>query len=276
MSWGYGSRRNAVLSKDFSAIVTAMADDDDRTSELLDRFLTGLGPAVPLVALWAHGSLVMGDYQPGRSDLDMIAVVGAELSDGQKDEVTRLHQRLIEEFPQATKLHCSYLVRSRLADTTLPHVTFAHSHLFERPVTPVARRELLTGDRALYGPSPAELLPPVGDEELKAFVRADLAGVWRPATRLRLSWIWLRDVWVDLGPVTLARAAVTLRDGRLITKGEALDVLAELGAPQEVIADIRARRYGPERPVSWVWRLRRAWLARTFVRAGIDRTLAGA
>jgi hypothetical protein len=26
--------------------------------------------------------------------------------------------------------------------------------------------------------------------------------------------------------VTLARAAVTLRDGRLITKGEALDVLA--------------------------------------------------
>lgn len=276
MSWGYGSSRNAVLSKDFNAIVTAMADDDDRTSELLDRFLTGLGPAVPLVALWAHGSLVMGDYQPGRSDLDMIAVVDAELNRSQKDEVTRLHRRLIEEFPQAKSLHCSYLVRSRLADTALRHVTFAHRQLFERPVTPVARRELLTGDRALYGPSPAELLPPVGDEELKAFVRADLAAYWRPATDRRKSTNWLRDVWVDLGPVTLARAAVTLRDGRLITKGEALEVLAELGAPEQMIADIRARRYGPERPVSWGWRLRRARLARRFVRAGIDRTLAGA
>ena len=81
-------------------------------------------------------------------------------------------------------------------------------------------------------------------------------------------------MWVDLGPLTVARATVTLRDGRLITKGEALDVLAGLGAPAGVIADIRARRYGPERPVSWWWRLRRAWLARGFVRAGIDRALA--
>jgi len=66
-----------------------------------------------------------------------------------------------------------------------------------------------------------------------------------------------------------------LREGRLITKREALDVLAGLGAPADVVADIRARRYGPapDAPPSAEWLAQRGELARTFVRAAIDRTL---
>jgi hypothetical protein len=47
----------------------------------------------------------------------------------------------------------------------------------------------------------------------------------------------------------LARARVTLQDGRLITKREALEVLAGLGAPAAVLRDIYQRRYetGPQR-----------------------------
>jgi hypothetical protein len=56
--------------------------------------------------------------------------------------------------------------------------------------------------------------------------------------------LWDQDVWVDLGLLTFARATATLRDGRLISKREALDLLPALGAPAEVVEDIRRRRYG--------------------------------
>ncbi|HEY3479028.1 MAG TPA: nucleotidyltransferase, partial [Streptomyces sp.] len=148
--------------------------------------------------------------------------------------------------------------------------------LFSRTVSEVSRRELTLGGRRLYGPPPAELLPPVTDEQLADFIRTELRTFWYPATDHRLD--WLRDIWVDLGLVTVARATVTLREGRLITKGEALDLLAaEPGAPQSVVHDIRRRRYGhsgggPHR-FDPRWRVERARLARTFVRHGIERAL---
>jgi hypothetical protein len=149
------------------------------------------------------------------------------------------------------------------------HVTWAHQELYERPVTPVTRRELHSGALELYGEPPAGLLPPVSDEELSGFIRADLRDFWLVKTRGRKR--WLQDVWVDLGMITVARATVTLRDGRLITKRAALDVLAELGAPMNVVEDIRARRYGLPRP--FLSRFRRGTLARVFIRAAIKRAL---
>ncbi|MFF2407155.1 hypothetical protein [Streptomyces sp. NPDC058092] len=47
------------------------------------------------------------------------------------------------------------------------------------------------------------------------------------------------------------------------------------GAPAEVVADVRGRRYDNDpRRASLPWRTRRGHLARTFVRAGIERTLS--
>ncbi|MEU8244701.1 nucleotidyltransferase domain-containing protein [Nonomuraea sp. NPDC048916] len=231
------------------------------------RFLDDLRPVVPLVALWAHGSLARGDYQPGRSDLDLIAVVETPLTGEQKDGLERLHQAL--DLPLSEHLHCSYLARDELSELAADHVTWAMEELFERPVTAVTRRELHEDALELYGPPPADLLPPVSDQELTDFIRADLREFWLVKTRDRRR--WLRDVWVDLGLVTVARATVTLRDGRMITKREALDVLVQLGAPPRVVADIRARRYGlPHPPLS---RFRRAKLARAFLRTRINQTL---
>ncbi|MFH0245692.1 hypothetical protein ACGRHY_25485 [Streptomyces sp. HK10] len=40
-----------------------------------ERFVSGIRPAVPTAAVRAHGSPAMGDLRPGRSALDLIAVV---------------------------------------------------------------------------------------------------------------------------------------------------------------------------------------------------------
>ncbi|BDM71599.1 nucleotidyltransferase [Streptomyces nigrescens] len=255
---------------------------DRRTDALLQRFRTGLHTRLPLRALWAHGSLAGGDYQEGRSDLDLIAVLDRPPTPEDERHIGALHRTLDATDPLAPHLHCSYLVADdTAADPGRSHLTWAHRELFHRPVTPVTRRELHTFGRVLSGDAPGALLPPVTDAELATHIRDDLQSYWRPA--LDHPARWLQDIWVDLGLLTLARATVTLRDGSLITKAEALTVLGELGAPAAVVTDITTRRYGPRPPVVPTdpggpgpspWHLRRADLTRAFLGPAIDRTLA--
>jgi Nucleotidyltransferase domain len=244
------------------------------TDLVLKRFVSEIRVAVPTVAVWAHGSLALGDFQPGRSDLDLIAIVEVPLDGEGRDRLAGVHRRLLAEEPAAARLHCSYMVRAALTEAETDHVTWAHDMILERPVTPVTRRELHEGGLTLHGPAPAELLPPLAPGQLEDFIRRDLAEYWLPVTGKRVRWIY--DIWVDLGLLVLARATVTLRDGRLITKGEALAELLAMGAPADVVRDIHDRRYAHPEPISRWRRVRRAMRARAFVRRGIQRTLATA
>lgn len=241
------------------------------TDALLDRFLTGLAPLVP-VAVWAHGSLAGGDYQEGRSDLDLIAVLDHPIGARTVWRIALLHNRL-RAGPLADRLHCTYLTPSTAADAERRHLTWAHEKLFRRPVTPVTRAELHRFGRVLRGAPPADVLPPVPDGELAAFVVRDQRDFWRRAVDRAAH--WTQDVWVDLGLLTFARATVTLREGRLITKREALDVLPGLGAPAEVVADIGRRRYGDPAPPAAEWTERRARLTRDYLGPAIDALVAG-
>ncbi|MFE4783726.1 nucleotidyltransferase, partial [Streptomyces sp. NPDC056716] len=153
------------------------------------------------------------------------------------------------------------------------HLTWAQEQLFRRPVTPVTRRELHSFGRVLDGLPPAGLLPPVPDGELAEFVVRDQRDFWRP--HVDKAALWTQDIWVDLALITLARATVTLRDGRLISKREALALLPELGAPAEVVADIEHRRYGGPRPAPDPgWTGRRAGLTRAYLGPAIDALVA--
>ncbi|MET9053659.1 hypothetical protein ABZW50_21190 [Streptomyces bacillaris] len=278
-----GRRRERLLASsatlaDFRTRTTSMRDLPAAVKPLLARFMSDAGAAVPLVALWAHGSLALGDYQSGRSDLDLVALVGTELDGAQQAELRAVHERLIADVPLARSLHCTYVPRGDATDTARRHPTWAQGEWFERPVTPVSRRELSMGAVVLHGPPPAGLLPGVSDRELAEFVRAELEDYWLPVTSSAKAGLWLQDIWVDLGMLTFARASVTLRDGRLITKRQALDELCSMGAPAAVVDDIRRRRYGTnllKNPyASADRRARRAEQAREFVRAGITALLA--
>ncbi|MFJ1975746.1 nucleotidyltransferase domain-containing protein [Streptomyces albogriseolus] len=242
-----------------------------QTDALLDRFLTGLAPLSP-VAVWAHGSLAAGDYVEGRSDLDLIAVLPPPTGPRTVWRLAVLHARLRAE-PLADGLHCTYLTPGTAAGAERRHLTWAHERLFRRTVTPVTRTELHTFGRVLRGAPPADVLPAVPDGELAAFVLRDQRDYWR--TYVDRADLWTRDVWVDLGMLTHARAAVTLREGRLISKREALDALPGLGAPEEVVEDIRARRYGGPVAADAAWPQRRAGLVRSYLGPAIDALVAG-
>jgi hypothetical protein len=199
----------------------------DEAGRLLDRFTAEIRQVVPLVALRAHRSLALGDFQPGRSDFDLVALVSSGVGGAQRQQLEGVHQTIINDVPLAAKLHCSYVPRPELPDAGRRHLTWEGGRLFDRPVPPVSRRELRADGLCLYGPAPAGLVPPVADQELADCIRRDLRDRWRPVTGR--PHLWLRDLWVELGLLTLARASVTLDQGRLITKREALDVLAGAG-----------------------------------------------
>ena len=245
---------------------------DGATGEFLDRFVRAVRPVLPVVSVWAHGSLAGGDYQPGRSDLDLIAVLSRPATAAEEQRLSEVHGSLRGTSPLASGLHCSYCAAAQLDDPARPHLTWAHEELMRRPVTPVTRRELHEFGLVLHGREPAALLPPVTGEQLAEFVISDLEGFWLPSVEHRPRWD--RDIWVDLGLLTLARATVTLRDGTLITKARALCVLAELGAPAEVVEDIRQRRYGDPGPASPDWITRRAELTLAFLRPAIEQVIS--
>ncbi|MGW4561510.1 nucleotidyltransferase domain-containing protein [Streptomyces sp. NPDC004561] len=236
------------------------------TELLLERFLDALGPLRPR-AVWAHGSLAGGDYREGVSDLDLIAVLPGPVDLRTVRRTVTLHRRL-RTAPLAAKLHCSYLGPGALDDPERSHLTWAHGHVMRRPVTPVTRRELHDFGRVLHGAPPGALLPPVPDGQLHGFVVRDQRDFWRPAVgKARL---WRQDVWVDLGLLTFARATVTLREGRLISKRDALARLPGLGAPAEVVEDIARRRYADPAPPDPAWPARRAELTRAYLGPAID------
>lgn len=245
--------------------------DDPRLdpAPVVRRFVAELARAVDLVGLYAGGSLASGDYRPGISDLDLVAVVAHPLDDPGRARLEGLHRELERADASADKLHCAYVVQGEACDVMQPHWTWAHRELYPRHVTGIARAELLRGGIVVTGPPPRELFPPVDDAALAEAVRADLTGYWGRVVRKRL--LWLNPVYVDLGLLTVARAAATLTDGSLITKAEAIRRLPALGVPADLVGAVTARREGRRRDEPLLRRVRHAAVARRIVADGIAR-----
>lgn len=108
-------------------------------------------------------------------------------------------------------------------------------------------------------------------EELRDAARAELAGYWSRAVRKRS--IWLQDVYVDISLTVLARADATIREGRLITKSEAISRLADLGVPHDIVVGVKSRRDGTAAALNDAQRLERAVEVRRLMRDGMARLL---
>lgn len=237
------------------------------SAPVVEVFAHAVRPVVGVVGLYAIGSLASGDFQPAVSDLDLVAVIERELTKQARRELHRLHESILDGHPTAARLHCAYVPRERIDDGPAAHLNWAHGELFRRPLTGIARAELLRGAITVLGPPPAELLAPISPAALRQAVRAELSGYWRTATRR--PWLWLEDRYVDLGLLTLARAEATLVDDQLIGKHQALDRLHRFHVPPDLVEQIGRRRRGEAIPLRSWQRVRRARQARRLCALGI-------
>ncbi|KUL35300.1 nucleotidyltransferase domain-containing protein [Actinoplanes awajinensis] len=212
----------------------------------VEEFGKRLSAAGWVTDLLVAGSLATDDWIPGVSDLDLVAIVDAPPD---PERILEAHAG----FDPKLNLGCVYVRADRLPDLGAEHPTWTHGRLVQRILSGVTRAELVRHGYPVFGRAPADLLPPMTENDIRAAARDELTGYWAWAARRPR--IFLDPVLADLALTSMARGRHTLAHGTLLTKSRAIDQAA---APPWLISQLRARRQGVPVPSP---RLRTAWLA---------------
>jgi hypothetical protein len=193
--------------------------------------------------LLVAGSLATGDYVPGVSDLDLVALTTGPVGPARLENLARLHRQLDLGAAAGLDLGCVYVDAGRLADLGALHPTWTHGSLVRRTLSGVTRAELARHGFAVLGRPPAAVLPEITDDDVRRAARAELCGYWARAARQPL-W-WMNPEIADLGLTSMARGRHALQTGQLLTKTQAIE---QAHAPTWLKDQVRARRQG--RPVT--------------------------
>ncbi|MFI5708625.1 nucleotidyltransferase domain-containing protein [Kribbella sp. NPDC051620] len=190
------------------------------------RYLELIDQALPeqVTGLYLTGSIPLGDYRRGFSDIDAVVVVASPLTD--VEVVRAVHKQL----PSSPAFDVTYLTAADLAvapDATKP-VVFTLDGEFKQepsggPVSPVLWSELARQSTALR--SVPDLVVHDDQEALEAFTRANLTSYWagrfdalesafadHPDDEVVDAWIL---PWVMLG---VPRLHALLATGNIISK----------------------------------------------------------
>src|ERR1700761_1507924 len=202
--------------------------------------LAGLGWVTDLLVA---GSLATGDYVPGVSDLDLVALTQGPVTPARQEVLAALHRELDRGDAAGLGLGCVYADADALADLGALHPTWTHGTLVQRILSGVTRAELVRHGFAVLGRPPAAMLPEMTDDDVRRAARAELCGYWAHAARRPL-W-WLNPVIADLGLTSIARGRHAPQTGQLLTKTKAIE---QAHAPAWLKDQLSARRQG--RPVA--------------------------
>jgi predicted nucleotidyltransferase len=178
-----------------------------------------------LVALYLFGSLAAGGFYPGKSDLDLMAIVETEVREGEQlDALREVHGAFVGDRPEwVERIEVAYVDRRVLQ-------TFG-----ERPAgriavispgEPLHLREagfeatldwhsVTTQGETILGPQPLALGPTVSQRAYRAAVEA-LLREW--PSRVRTPWVAYVPAHQGYVVVTLCRALHALATGRQTTK----------------------------------------------------------
>jgi hypothetical protein len=171
--------------------------------------------------LWIAGSLATGDYVPGVSDLDLVAIVDGPVDDVREAALVRLHGKLDRGVAAGADLGCVYVDDRAVVDSSVLHPTWTHGVLVHRILSGITRAELVRHGSAQFGRPPAAVLPSMSDDDVREAARAEVCGYWAWASRR--PWVWLDPVIAELGLTGMARGRHALQNARLLTKTEAID-----------------------------------------------------
>lgn len=223
-----------------------MSEDAARAyvRELVGRLRSVLGDE--LVGAYLIGSLALGGYEPGRSDVDAAAVVGRPLSVTEKEAVVGACRHEALPCP-ARKLELVLYARGRMPAFELNVNTGADEPLhagFDASAEPafwfVLDLAIARGSgETLAGPPPADVVPEMARGELEAAVRQSL------------DWFLSHEAAADDLVLNACRTRRLLDEGMWSSKPEAgewaLARLPDRGVVEAALA-LRRREPGVELP----------------------------
>ncbi|MEW2329034.1 aminoglycoside adenylyltransferase domain-containing protein [Micromonospora chersina] len=196
-------------------------------SDLRDAWSAAL--AGRLLGLYLHGSLIAGDFATDRSDLDLLAVLGADPDENLLDVLAGLHADLDGRHPRwAGRIEVEYVSLAAVRDAAQGRT--GHDHVIARVspgeslhLLPATRHRVVTWStvhdhgRSLLGPPAEELLPAV-DADLVRAALLDHVRDW-PTWVTRMTTPGAQSYAV----LTLCRALQRLEHGRQLSKRRAAD-----------------------------------------------------
>lgn len=200
-----------------------------------------------LLGVYLGGSAAMGDFCDASSDLDFLVVTRGRLSLEDALAVQLLHKDLLRRHPYAARLEGDYApLEALVPEGTSEPVPGCECGRF----LPKVGEIMLSSDNianmrdcgiTFFGPAPAELLPAVSPDEVRAAVRMMLTEGIAPAESAAEA---ASEV------LNLLRSACALDEGRPATKSEgAAWGLAHLDREwHEAIETAKAVREGHEQP----------------------------
>ncbi|MET0144301.1 MAG: nucleotidyltransferase domain-containing protein [Ilumatobacteraceae bacterium] len=145
-----------------------MVDERLRVASFGEPFGVAARPIADVIALYVRGSVASGDYRPGMSDLDLVAIVESPLDEERRGRLAELHRATIRDDHRASALHCVYVPVGEIADIAREHPTWAFGELFDRMLSGIARAELLGDPVVLYGPAARESFPGMDRADITA------------------------------------------------------------------------------------------------------------
>ena len=203
--------------------------------------LEGCGPTIYL-----YGSLVLNDFKPGWSDIDILVLTRRSISREQAEQLVGLRQTMLTEEPQnphyrsfeGGMLSLNGFLHDR--PDTVVYWGSSGQRITERyQLNSFCMAELLEYGVLLFGEDVRGLLTPPSYEELRADVRSHYEAIRQhggTTGRSLYSFGWLLDI---------SRCLYTLRTGKIIAKTAAAEWALKEGlcpAPEALERALEVRR----------------------------------
>ncbi len=177
-----------------------------------------------LVGLYLYGSLTSGDFDSQSSDIDLLAVISAALSEAEFEDLLAMHRDLVRDNRDwEDRVEVAYVPAKALRtfrSARIPMVVVSPGEPFHTRGDEALKDWLQNwylvreGGVTLFGPSPKEIIPPITQEE---FVRAVRNYAMELTQDVRHTRSPKSQAYVVL---TLCRSLHVLRRGTHVSKKE--------------------------------------------------------
>ena len=205
---------------------TVAVADDPELDSVLRELLSGARGLLGhrFIGLYLEGSLAIGDFDAGKSDVDFVVVTDAAPSAEAFMALQALHERIAAGPSKwAGELEGSYIswhaLRHDPRPAAHPYIDRGSTLGMVRPETGywvIHRHVLREHGVVLVGPRPDTLIDPVQPAELREAVRGILREWWRPM--LRDGPLLRNGFYRCYAVLTMSRMLYTLRHGAIVSK----------------------------------------------------------
>jgi hypothetical protein len=162
--------------------ITEYEDINQILQILLSRIKAVLGDK--LVGLYLGGSLVLGDFEAGISDIDLLAALSSPVEDNELAALEKMHTDFVAEYPEwydrIEICYASLQTLKTVKSTTSTVVNIS-------PGEPIHRRQttkewlmswylIREQSKTLYGPPPQTVIEPISHQEFIQAVKDHATG----------------------------------------------------------------------------------------------------